>query len=84
MLDACCLEIMANENDHQLLEFCSLHVTNTYFQVKPQYKISWMRPPSKYWYKLDLLLGRRYPIKNTDYPMVSERQLWLSSLIGML
>ena len=39
-----------NENGQRLLEFCTYHalcVTNSYFQTKPQHKVSWRHPHSK-------------------------------------
>lgn len=39
-----------NDNRQHLLEFCSYHglcMTNSYFQIKPQHKVSWCHPRSK-------------------------------------
>lgn len=46
---------MINENGQHLLEFCSYHglcLTNTYFNMKPQHKVSWCHPCSKHWHHL--------------------------------
>lgn len=51
-----------NENGQRLLEFCSqfqLCVANSFFQTKPQHKVSWRHPRSKHWHQLDLVLVRR-------------------------
>ena len=48
-----------NENGQRLLELCTLHdlcITNTFFQLKPQQKVSWRHPRSKLWHQLDLIL----------------------------
>ncbi|XP_076059404.1 uncharacterized protein LOC143036032 [Oratosquilla oratoria] len=55
-----------NENGQRLLEFCSynsLCVTNSFFQTKPQHRVSWCHPRSKHWHQLDLILIRRSNIK---------------------
>lgn len=55
-----------NENGQRLLEFCSFHglcVTNSYFQTKPQHKVSWRHPRSKHWHQLDMILARRTSLK---------------------
>ncbi|XP_047490986.1 uncharacterized protein LOC125040474 [Penaeus chinensis] len=51
-----------NENGQRLLEFCTrlnLCVANSFFQTKPQNKVSWRHPRSKHWHQLDLVLVRR-------------------------
>ncbi|XP_050707118.1 uncharacterized protein LOC126992423 [Eriocheir sinensis] len=51
-----------NENGQRLLEFCCHHglcVSNTFFDTKPQHKVSWRHPRSKHWHQLDLILSRR-------------------------
>src|SRR6201996_3765554 len=51
-----------NENGQRLLEFCCHHglcITNTFFNSKPQHKVSWRHPRSKHWHQLDLILTRR-------------------------
>ena len=51
-----------NDNGQRLLELCTLQdlcVTNSYFQSKPQHKVSWRHPRSKRWHQLDLILTRR-------------------------
>lgn len=56
-----------NENGQRLLEFCTYHnlcITNSYFQTKPQHKVSWRHPRSKHWHQLDLILTRRTSLKN--------------------
>ncbi|XP_076031941.1 uncharacterized protein LOC143019846 [Oratosquilla oratoria] len=55
-----------NDNGQRLLEFCSynsLCVTNSFFQTKPQHRVSWCHPRSKHWHQLDLILIRRSNIK---------------------
>ena len=50
----------------RLLEFYSYHdlcVTNSYFQTKPQHKVSWHLPRSKHWHQLDMILIRRTNLK---------------------
>ena len=60
-----------NENDQRLLELCCHHglcVSNTFFNTKPQHRVSWRHPRSKHWHQLDLILTRRvnlYSIKIT-------------------
>ena len=51
-----------NENGQRLLEFCSrfhLCVANSFFDTKPQHKVSWQHPRSKNWHQLDLVLTQR-------------------------
>ncbi|XP_038059300.1 craniofacial development protein 2-like [Patiria miniata] len=51
-----------NENGQRLLELCCHHnlcITNTFFDTKPQHKVSWIHPRSKHWHQLDLVLTRR-------------------------
>ena len=51
-----------NENGQRLLELCtrfSLCVANSFFDTKPQHKVSWRHPRSKHWHQLDLVLVRR-------------------------
>ncbi|XP_076037555.1 uncharacterized protein LOC143023002 [Oratosquilla oratoria] len=60
------LRLQINENGQRLLEFCSynsLCVTNSFFQTKPQHRVSWCHPRSKHWHQLDLILIRRSNIK---------------------
>ncbi|XP_066302904.1 uncharacterized protein [Branchiostoma lanceolatum] len=71
-----------NENGQRALEFCAYHnlcITNSYFQTKPQHKVSWRHPRSKHWHQLDLILTRRTSPKNvllTQYKRTpSERNL---------
>ncbi|XP_071483240.1 craniofacial development protein 2-like [Diadema antillarum] len=55
-----------NENGQRLLELCSFHglcVTNSYFQTKPQHRVSWRHPRSKHWHQLDLVIVRRTSLK---------------------
>ncbi|XP_076041899.1 uncharacterized protein LOC143025776 [Oratosquilla oratoria] len=57
---------LINDNGQRLLEFCSynsLCVTNSFFQTKPQHRVSWCHPRSKHWHQLDLILIRRSNIK---------------------
>ena len=56
-----------NDNGQRLLEFCTLHhlcITNTYFNTKPQHRVSWRHPRSKHWHQLDLILVRRPALKS--------------------
>ena len=56
-----------NENGQRLLEFCTINnlcITNTYFRMKPQHKVSWRHPRSKHWHQLDLIITRRCHLKN--------------------
>jgi len=51
-----------NENGQRLLELCCFHnlcITNTFFNLKPQHKVSWFHPRSKHWHQLDLILTPR-------------------------
>ncbi|XP_052249602.1 uncharacterized protein LOC127857228 [Dreissena polymorpha] len=51
-----------NDNGQRLLELCSYHnlcITNTFFQSKPQHRVSWMDPRSRRWHQLDLVITRR-------------------------
>ena len=55
-----------NENGQRLLEMCSYHdlsITNSFFQTKPQHKVSWRHPRSKHWHQLDLIITRRSALK---------------------
>ena len=55
-----------NENGQRLLELCSYHdlcITNTFFQTKPQHRVSWRHPRSKHWHQLDLIITRRSALK---------------------
>lgn len=50
-----------NEKGQRLLELCchhSLCVSNTFFNTKPQHRVSWRHPRSKHWHQLDLILTR--------------------------
>lgn len=54
-----------NENGQRLLELCAFYnlcIANSYFQIKPQHKVSWQHPRSKHWHQLDLILVRRSAI----------------------
>ena len=56
-----------NGNGQRLLELCTFNnlcITNTFFQTKPQHKVSWMHPRSKHWHQLDLIITRRSALKN--------------------
>ena len=56
-----------NDNGQWLLELCMLYslcITNSYFQTKPQHKVSWRHPRSKRWHQLDLILTRRSQLQN--------------------
>ena len=55
-----------NENGQRLLELCSYHelsITNSFFQTKPQHKVSWRHPRSKHWHQLDLIITRQSTMK---------------------
>ncbi|KAG6932534.1 craniofacial development protein 2, partial [Chelydra serpentina] len=55
-----------NENEQRLLELCSYHdlsITNSFFQTKPQHKVSWRHPRSMHWHQLDLIIIRRSALK---------------------
>ncbi|XP_046986007.1 uncharacterized protein LOC124556011 [Schistocerca americana] len=55
------------ENGQRLLEvccFCDLCITNTYFQLKDQHKVSWRHPHSHHWLQLDLVIARHTGLKN--------------------
>ncbi|XP_046998223.1 uncharacterized protein LOC124613553 [Schistocerca americana] len=56
-----------NENGQRLLEVCCFYglcITNTYFQLKDQHKVSWRHPRSHHWHQLDLVIARRTGLKN--------------------
>ncbi|XP_047103701.1 craniofacial development protein 2-like [Schistocerca piceifrons] len=56
-----------NENGQRLLEVCCFYelcITNTYFQLKDQHKVSWRHPHSHHWHQLDLVIARRTSPKN--------------------
>lgn len=51
-----------NDNGQRLLELCSfrkLCITNTFFNTKPQHKVSWRHPRSGHWHQLDMIITRR-------------------------
>ncbi|KAM7166303.1 craniofacial development protein 2-like [Macrochelys suwanniensis] len=55
-----------NENGQRLLELCSYHdlsITNSFFQTKPQHKVSWRHPRSMHWHQLDLIIIRQSALK---------------------
>ncbi|KAG6924505.1 craniofacial development protein 2, partial [Chelydra serpentina] len=55
-----------NENGQRLLELCSYHdlsITNSFFQTRPQHKVSWRHPRSMHWHQLDLIIIRRSALK---------------------
>ncbi|XP_076443949.1 uncharacterized protein LOC143282234 [Babylonia areolata] len=50
-----------NENGQRLLELCCHHglcISNTFFNTKPQHRVSWRHLRSKHWHQLDLILTR--------------------------
>ncbi|KAL7891112.1 hypothetical protein AOLI_G00005880 [Acnodon oligacanthus] len=56
-----------NENGQRLLELSSYHslcVTNSYFQVKPQHRVSGRHPGSKHWHQLDMVIIRHTILKH--------------------
>ncbi|KAJ8369375.1 hypothetical protein SKAU_G00094030 [Synaphobranchus kaupii] len=55
-----------NENGQRLLEFCTYHnlcITNSYFQTKPRYKVSWRHPQSGHWHYLDQILTQHADLR---------------------
>ena len=51
-----------NSNGLRLLSLCSEHelnITNTTFQLKNKYKVSWMPPRSKHWHLIDHIIVRQ-------------------------
>jgi len=57
-----------NSNGQRLLELCAaqcLCITNTFFNVKTQHKVTWCHPRSKRWHQLDLALARRSALNET-------------------
>ncbi|KAJ7324558.1 hypothetical protein JRQ81_017578 [Phrynocephalus forsythii] len=60
-----------NENGQRLLEFCcyyGLFVSNTFFNTKPQHKVSWRHPRSKHWHQLNLILQSKTENKEIAPP----------------
>lgn len=58
-----------NENGQRLLELCAnnqLCVTNTYFNCKPRYRVSWRHPRSSHWHQLDIVLTKRGNINSVN------------------
>ena len=56
-----------NENGQRLLELCCHHglcVSSTFFNTKPQHRVSWRHPRSKHWYQLDLILIGRVDLSS--------------------
>ncbi|XP_069157031.1 craniofacial development protein 2-like [Procambarus clarkii] len=56
-----------NERGQRPLEFCCRHdlcITNSLFDTKPQHKVSWRHPRSKYWHQLDLVLTERSNLRS--------------------
>ncbi|XP_069181203.1 craniofacial development protein 2-like [Procambarus clarkii] len=56
-----------NESGQLLLEFCcryDLCVNNSFFDTKPQHKVSWRHPRSKHWHQLDLVLTERSNLRS--------------------
>ncbi|XP_069992720.1 uncharacterized protein [Penaeus vannamei] len=50
-----------NENGQRMLELYCQHelcISNTFFNTKPQHRVSWRHPRSKHWHQLDLILTR--------------------------
>ena len=70
-----------NENGQRLLELCCHHglcISNTFFNTKPQHRVSWRHPRSKHWHQLDLILT--FPTSRslaaTRAPIVTLTTLW--------
>ena len=56
-----------NENGQRQLELCCHHelcVSNTFFNTKPQHRVSWRHTRSKHWHQLDLILTRRVDLSS--------------------
>ena len=56
-----------NDNGQRLLEICTLHrlcITNSFFQTKPQHKVSWQHPRTKIWHQIDYVITRRDTLKD--------------------
>ena len=56
-----------NENGQSLLELRCHHglcVSNTFFNTKPQHRVSWRHPRLKHWHQLDLILTRRVDLSS--------------------
>ena len=56
-----------NENGQRLLELCCHHelcVSDTFFNTKPQHRVSWRHPRSKHWHHLDLDLTRHVDLSS--------------------
>ncbi|XP_069176132.1 uncharacterized protein [Procambarus clarkii] len=56
-----------NESGQRLLEFCCRHdlcITNSFYDTKPQDKVSWRHPRSKHYHQLDLVLTGRSTLRN--------------------
>ncbi len=57
----------ANSNGIRLLSLCLEHdltITNTIFQQKNNYKVSWMHPTFKHWHLIDYIIVRRADLKD--------------------
>ena len=56
-----------NANGKLLLSLCSRHnlaITNTFFQLKDEYKTTWMHPRSKHWHQIDHIICRKNDLKD--------------------
>lgn len=76
-----------------LLKLCcqqNLYITNTFFNTKPQHKVSWRHPRSNYWHQLDLIITRCSSLHNikttytyqsadydTNHSLVCSKVKWL-------
>ena len=51
-----------NENSQRRQEFCTVNdlaITNTFFALKDQHKVSWCHPRSKHCHQIDFIMARR-------------------------
>jgi len=65
-----------NENGQRLLELCCHHelcISNTFFNTKPQHRVSWRHPRSKHWHQLDLILTRHANLSSIKLTHLPER-----------
>ena len=83
-----------SENGQRLLELgchLNLFVTKTFFNTKPQHRVSSTHPRSKHWDQLDLILTRRPSLSSvrltrtyqsadcdTDHSLVYSKVKWLN------
>lgn len=78
-----------NENGQRLLEVYTYHqlcISNSFFQIRSQHKITWRHPCSKQWHQLDLILIRHACSHQacSAHPCLPQRSLGHRPLPGML